>query len=826
MAYPVEDIVSELQRALKSHSVVILQAPPGAGKSTIVPLRLLDEPWLSKKKIMLLQPRRLAAKSVAGRMAELSKEEVGQQIGYRIRFESKVSVTTKVEVVTEGILIRMIQHDNLLEEVGLIIFDEFHERSLQADLALALSLQIQEVVRKDLKILLMSATLDVDNLSKILNDAPVLRSTGKQFPVDVRYIGYDEKIPVVQQTTRIIRKVLREEAGDMLVFLPGAGEIRRTKELLDEDKPPAKVYALYGDLPYREQQEAILPSETGYRKIVLATNIAETSLTIEGIRVVIDSGLERVPRFDPRSGFTRLDTVRITKDSADQRAGRAGRLGPGVCYRLWSEAMHRNLAAHRTPEILEADLASLMLELYAWGINHVRDLNWVTVPPAGAVSQAIELLESLEAISNNKITARGKKMADLPTHPRIAHMLTGVFGSETELALACDVASLLEERDPMPVDTGADLTLRLEMLRRYRAGITSSEGGPLARIEKLSAAWRRQLNLKAFVSNETVSDYDVGRLIALAYPERIAKRTKAGSEQYKLTNGRVARLPAHDPLMKEEWIAIAQLDQGNNEGKIFLAAPLAEADLQELSRVQTAVRWDSERGLVECVEETCVGSLVLFSRILSHIPEEKRIQVICKAVQKEGLQLIGWNEDTFLLQNRILSLRTWRPEEAWPDLTDVVLLQNVHEWLPPFLGHLTKRTELQRLNANQILLSLLPWELQNKLDMLAPDRLEVPSGSLIRIKYSANGDLPIMEVRLQECFGMLRTPTVNEGRTPLVLHLLSPGYKPVQVTQDLESFWKTAYHEVRKELRRRYPKHSWPEDPMTAKAVRGVVRRK
>lgn len=821
---PVRDVLPELRKRLDSNRVVILQAPPGAGKSTLVPLELLGESWLEGKNVIMLEPRRLAAKAVAERMAQLRDEKTGDTVGYRIRFESRTGPQTRIEVVTEGILTRRIQTDSNLEDVGLVIFDEFHERSLQADLALALALQVQSILRDDLRILIMSATLDTATLSSVLGGAPVVSSEGRQFPVQTRYADHDSDKPVAIRTAQAVRKALREETGDVLVFLPGAGEIRQTAQLLDEEPVSAVVVPLYGDLSFREQQDAILPRKDGMRKIVLATSIAETSLTIEGIRVVIDAGLSRVPRFDPRSGLTRLDTVRVTRDAADQRAGRAGRLGPGVCYRLWTEAVQRNLQPQRKPEILEADLAPLMLELRQWGTSDPKALTWMTTPPAGAVSQANDLLRQLEAIDDDGITARGKAMVRFPTHPRIAHLLSLSSHDEKDKALACDVAAALEERDPLGKEAGANLTLRIEALRRWRSGerVAADRGG-LERMERLAANWRKFLAVKP--DNSMPADASVGRLLVAAYPERIARQKSRQSEYYVLTNGLVVKLPPHDPLMHERWLCCAQLDAGKGEGKIFIAAPVQEEDLSEMSSVKQVIAWDKNGGRVVAATEQRVGSLLLSSKPLPQITDEQAIPVICKQVEEQGLALLDWGDNEKELQARLLSLRRWRPEEPWPDVRTGWLVANPAVWLAPFLSGVRRESELKKLDKVAMIRAMIPWGLQPKLDALAPAKMEVPTGSQIRLGYSDEGSPPVLEVRLQEMFGLLDTPAVNEGRVKVVLHLLSPGYKPVQVTQDLRSFWQNTYEEVRKELRRRYPKHSWPEDPWTATPVRGAKRR-
>jgi ATP-dependent helicase HrpB len=723
----------------------------------------------------------------------------------------------------------MIQSDNSLEEAGLLIFDEFHERSLQADLALALSLQVQQVLRDDLRILIMSATLEGDRLAALLK-APVIRSEGRQFPVSLQYLTVDQNVPLPVRVAKIIKKAFNEQQGDILAFLPGAGEIQRTAELLEKENLSASLYPLFGDLSFSKQQEAILPHPKGYRKIVLATSIAETSLTIEGIATVVDSGYARVPRFDPRSGLTRLETIRVTKDAADQRAGRAGRLGPGVCYRMWSEGIHTSLGASRIPEILEADLAPLVLELAEWGVTDLDALTWITSPPPGAVSQAREILHQLEALEHNRITEQGKKMLRLPTHPRIAHMMLDVMPGSVEnkyhkaAALATDIAALLEERDPLPRDAGADFGLRIEMIRKWRSGErVNAERSVLERIEKLASAWRKLLKIET--DNSIVPDTDIGKMIMAAYPERVARQVEKHSERYKLMNGRTAKLPPHDALTREMWIVVAQLDAGSGEGKIFQAAAVDQQDLLPHATEQETVTWDDERGMVVSFQEKRIGSLLLSSRSVTQIPTDKRINVLCAMIRDQGLKILGWEEKLERWQARVMSLKHWCVNENWPDVSDVKLLETLEAWLSPFLMHVNKRPELQRLDPSMILPSILPWELNTKMEILAPERLTVPSGSLIQLSYFSDGGPPVMEVRLQEVFGMLETPAVNEGRNKIILHLLSPGYKPVQVTQDLRSFWNNTYADVRKELRTRYPRHSWPEDPWTAQAVRGAKRR-
>lgn len=835
--FPINEIIPDLKVKLEKEPIIVLQAPPGAGKSTMLPLELINEKWLEGlpaspvgKKIIMLEPRRLAARSVANRMAYLLNESVGETIGYRMRFENKISKNTKIEVVTEGILTRMLQNDNALDNVGLIIFDEFHERSLNADLALALCYQVQQVLRNDLRILIMSATLDGAKLSSLLNNAPILTSEGRQYPVEIKYLGTDEKVYLHIRMANAIKKALRENKGDILAFLPGAGEILRTQQLLEEENAEISLQPLYGDLSQQKQQEAILPHPQGKRKVVLATSIAETSLTIEGITVVIDSGYSRSPRFDIQTGLTRLETIKVTKDAADQRAGRAGRLGPGTCYRLWSEGSHIHLIPNRKPEILEADLAPLMLELGQWGIQNINELLWLTPPPKAAVSQAKELLNQLGALQNNKITARGKEMLQMPTHPRLAHMLIEAKHffknkpKENLIALATDIAAVLEERDPMGKESGADLSLRIETLRKYRAGErVNADRRVLDRIERLAQSWRKLLKIE--IDNTAPNIFNIGKLLATAYPERIAKRIDK-SLRYRLANGRIVKLNETDALAQEEWLAVAHLDAGTNDGKIFLAAAFDSNDLFELAEERQTIIWDKERGMVVGAIEKRVGNLILETKAITKIDDTLRIQVICEMIRENGLKILNWNEAQEDFQARVLSLRAWRPNDNWPDLSNEHLLETLEEWLSPYLIKINKLSELQKLDFTQILHSILPWELSQKLDKLAPTKMEVPTGSMIKLNYFNDGSKIEMAVRLQEVFGLFETPTVNEGKNKILLHLLSPGYKPVQITQDLKSFWEKTYFEVRKELLSRYPKHHWPENPLTAEAMRGPKKRK
>lgn len=820
--FPIEEAIPQVKQHLGSHRRLVLQAPPGAGKSTVLPLALLHEPWLQPKKIIMLEPRRLAARSVAWRLAQQLGEEPGNTVGYRIRFETVVSARTRLEVVTEGILTRMLQSDNMLEDYGLIIFDEFHERSLHTDLALALSLQIQDVVRDDIRILVMSATIDAKAIAERLH-APLVLSEGRQYPVEIRYWQEAAGEPLPRRAARAVQKAWTETEGDLLVFLPGAGEIQRTLDLLTEAHYPS-IHPLYGDLPFRAQQQAIQPHPSGVRKIVLSTSIAETSLTIEGVSVVIDAGLARVPRFDPRSGLTRLETIPVTKDAADQRAGRAGRLGPGVCYRLWSAAAHQHLLDERRPEILEADLAPLLLELYNWGVHNPGDLFWMTPPPPGSLGQALELLTSLEAVEDHRITAKGRAMAVLPNHPRITHMLLEAKENPRLTALATDLVAVLEERDPLGKENGADLALRIDVLRKWRQGErVAGDRHVWQRIEQVASQWRSLL--RTAPDSQSANDFDIGQLVSQAYPDRIARQVEPQGTRYKLANGRSVRLSDHDALARNPWLAVAEADLGGGEGKIFSAAPLDADTLLQQSASRTELWWDEAAARMLSLEIRHVGGLVVQQRPKPLADPQSVIPVWCEVIRSHGISFLDWPEAVVRWQQRVLSVRTWRAEENLPDVSDTGLLAHLEGWAAPFLGGVVTRAELLKLDWLEMLKGQLTWTQQHTLDKLAPARLEVPSGSQIPVTYFSDGRSPVMEVRLQELFGLAETPTVNEGRTRITMHLLSPGYKPVQVTQDLKNFWNTTYYEVRKELRMRYPKHAWPDDPWTAQAIRGAKRR-
>lgn len=812
---PVLELLPDLKEALAQNPIVLLEAPPGAGKSTVLPLELLGEDWLAGQQIWLLEPRRLATRMVAGRLAQLYGEPLGQTVGYRVRFESQVSPQTRLEVITEGILVRRLQRDPGLEGVGLVIFDEFHERGLQADLALALCRQVQSVLRPELRLLVMSATLEADTLSAVLGGAPMLRSAGRQFPVERRYLDRELEGSWPAGVAGQISRILAQEAGDLLVFLPGVAEIVQVQNLLQPRHPDLEVLGLYGELDLAQQQRALLPLP-GRRKVVLATSIAETSLTIEGVRVVVDGGLARLPRFDARSGLTRLETVRVTADTAEQRAGRAGRLAPGVAYRLWSPATQSHLLPQRRPEILEADLAGMVLELAQWGVYQPSELAWVTPPPGGAWQQAHRLLADLGALVEGRLSEHGRQLLDWATHPRLAHLL--LEGKRRGLGvLAADLAALLEERDPLPRQSGADLGLRLEALQQWRSTGQLWHGAArpiLQRVEQLAATWHRQLGV-------AVEPYDphgdqVGLLLALAYPDRVAQQREGQALRYRLSGGRGAAIQPDDPLQAAPYLAVAQLDAGEEQGRIYLAAPLDPATLGPLSRSQEAVGWDRRSDSLVARREWRLGQLVLRSEALPALSESVRVQVVAQHIREAGLDTLPWTPALQQWRARLLSLANWRPAESWPDLSDEALLATLEDWLAPGLTKVNRGADLAQLDLVSLLRQWVPWEWQQQMKSLAPERLLVPSGREHSLTYFADGALPVLAVKLQEVFGLLETPRINQGRIPVVLHLLSPAMRPVQVTQDLRSFWQKGYPELRKELRGRYPKHPWPDDPLTA----------
>lgn len=815
---PICEVFPEIRNKLSTNNTLILNAPPGAGKSTLLPLMLFEESWLKGQKILVLEPRRLAAKSIAIRLASLLGEKVGDTVGYRIRFETKISKSTRIEILTEGILTRILQADNALEGVGLVIFDEFHERNIHADVALALLKETQSILRPDLRILIMSATLNKSELVNLLK-APLVVSEGRQYPIELVYNELKDERFIAEQTAQTVRGALKEQSGDILVFLPGQREIQKCKGILEESTHEVEIHALYGKLSQSEQMLAINPSPTGKRKVVVSSAIAETSLTIQGIKVVVDSGFGRTAYFDPKSGLSGLKTIRIPKDSADQRAGRAGRLGPGVCYRMWSKGQHTQLKPNRTPEIMEADLTALVLEMAFWGISDLNELTWVTLPPKLAVFQAKDLLERLNVLENGKITTHGKEIKKLPCHPRIAHMLLKAK-SVGLTALATDIAAILEERDPLPQDIGVDINLRIEALRRYRR--TNKKSGAFSRIEKIASQYRTIMHVKC--SNEAVNENDTGLLIIHAYPERIAFSQGGTNAHFLLSNGKTAKLNVKDNLSNQTWLAIANLNATNNGGQIFLASPLNSKDIEPfVQEIETHV-WNTKWGGVIATKESRIGRIVIKSIPLQNASSEKTILAISNAMVKEGEHLLNFDSSVKQWQNRVETLRALYPNAGWPNVSTRHLLNTNEKWLSPYLIGVKKPEDLKRINLKEVLNSSLDYQQQLDLAKLAPERIGVPSGSSIKLEYQANGSAPILAVRIQEVFGLADTPTINNGLTGVLMHLLSPGYKPVQITKDLRSFWASAYFEVRKELRVRYKKHAWPEDPSNEPAICGTKK--
>ena len=800
MIFPVDDIILDLKAALSSRPCVILVAEPGAGKTTRVPLALLHEDWLSGKKILLLEPRRLAARAAASRMAQTLSEELGVTVGYTVRLERKVSKATRIEVVTEGILTRRLQADPELTDTGLIIFDEFHERSLDGDLGLALALDVQRGLRDDLKILVMSATLDTDKLSAHLNGAPIISAKGRMFPVETRYLDKTSRQSIVADTSRAISKALREVKGSLLVFLPGEGEIRRVEQALLVEGVPANidVRPLYGAMGLDDQNAAIQPSPAGRRKIVLATTIAETSLTIDGVEAVIDCGFKRAPRFDPASGMTALETVRVSQASAEQRKGRAGRLGPGVCYRLWAEGETRALIAHDDAEIRIADLSALVLELANWGVTKRDGLPWLELPPGAAFAQAQDLLRQLGALeSSNRITDHGRAMAKLPLHPRLSHMVI-----TAKSRLAADVAALISERDGLPRDTSVDIETRLMHVR----------GSARERMKRVAKQICDAASIKA--DGEVFSH---GVLLALAYPDRIAQK-RGALGRFRMASGAGAIVPAHDLLAKEDFIAVALLDGTQVDAKVHLAAVITRAEIEthfnNLIVESSGVFWDAKANAVSAARSIKLGALVLEERPLA-TPEPEAVQIaMAQGVHAMGLSCLPWTSAATMLRSRINFLWRLMPQAGWPELSDA----NILEALPPYLAGKSRKSHLAGLDMVMILRGMVDHALLSRIEKLAPTRIEVPGGGHYAIDYSVEGD-PVLRVRLQEMFGMKSVPQIAEGRAKLKVELLSPGGKPVAVTQSMETFWVNAYPDVRKDMRGRYPKHYWPEDPLTAVAL-------
>jgi ATP-dependent helicase HrpB len=808
---PVRDAVPALCEALAGAGRAVLAAPPGSGKTTLVPLALLQQPWLAGRSIIMLEPRRIAARAAAARMANLLGERVGQTVGYQVRFDRKVSAATRIEVLTEGLLTRRLQADPELPNVGLVIFDEFHERSLHGDLAMALTLDARAHLNPALRVLVMSATLDVARVSALLGRAPVIETAGRLFPVDIRYApppaGAEHGAAVAQG----VLSALAQCGGDVLAFLPGAREIRSAQRLLEARLgATVRLAPLYGDLPAAEQDAALRPATDGHRKVILATNIAQTSLTVEGVDTVVDGGLVRVARFDLGAGADRLLTQRVSRASAEQRAGRAGRLGPGVAYRLWSRDQHAQLAPHDTPEILAADLSRFALELAAWGVSDPGALSLPDPPPATAWSYATELLRALGATdAGGRMTPHGRQLVRLPVPPRVAHMLAaaGPLGLTTEAAW---VAAVLDERE-----AGTDLEAALGAFRAGRAE-------PAAQ-RRVNEAVRQLLRLAAAPARADEAPGQCARLLALAFPERIGRRRAAAPGEpvaaFLCVDGGEARLPSADPLAASPWLAIAHWEPGASR-RVRLAARLDEGELlrdqrERITEVEV-VHWDAQAEAVVAERQRRLGAIVLGVRPLRPEAGGALRAAMLQGVRSLGLAVLPWTAAARQMQARVASLRHWRPEQSWPDLADAALLDELEQWLGPQLDGITRREQLGRLNLAEILEQQLDHATRQRLDRLAPTHVQVPSGSRIALEYSADAVPPVLAVKLQELFGLRQTPAVNDGRTRVALHLLSPARRPIQVTQDLESFWARTYPEVKKELKGRYPRHPWPDDPLAA----------
>ena len=807
---PIEDSLPALRQSLASSPAVLLSAPPGAGKTTLVPLTLRNEPWLEDRRIIMLEPRRLAARTAARYMARLLDEDVGETVGYRVRHDTRISSRTRIEVITEGILTRMLQNDPALEGVGLLIFDEFHERSLHSDLGLALARQSQAILRPDLKLLVMSATLAMEQLTSIL-DAPIVVCHGRQYPVRVHYRSEPVEGRIEEAVVDAILNAWHRHNGGILVFLPGAGEIGRVhRRLREENLTATDIVPLLGSMPLAIQDKALAPDPPGWRKIVLATSVAETSLTVEGIVTVVDSGLMRLSRFSPRTGMSRLETVTVSRATADQRCGRAGRLSPGHCYRLWSEAEDRGLVKHSQPEILRADLASLVLELALWGVKDYRELTWLNCPPVAAMEQARALLAQLGALSaEGNVTSHGRQLAASGIHPRLAHMI--ITAQTLGLGrLACELAALLGERVGLSFGE-IDMRTILDAVRRSDKRLDPALMQRL-RIETSHLARVFQVSEDRYPDNDAC-----GLLLALAYPDRIGQRR--GEGRFLLVNGRGASFPGDNPLSQADYLVAADLDDAGSDGRIWLAAPLTQADIEQYLAGMCNKRdvfWDNQAQVVRARQRRWLGAVLLRDEPVSPTREECQ-QTQLDTIILGGLAMLPWTPAAVKLRQRLLFLHR-HEQDKWPNLTDETLLTTLPVWLGPYLHDSSSATDWQRLPLAAILANMLDWSQQRRLEEAAPAQITVPSGRSIAIDYS-EPSAPVLAVRIQELFGMTDTPRLLEGKVPLTIHLLSPANRPVQVTQDLASFWRSAYFAVRKELAGRYPKHYWPEDPLQAAAT-------
>jgi ATP-dependent helicase HrpB len=807
---PIDAALPQLAAALAGNEATVLVASPGAGKTTRVPLVLLDEPWAKDRKILVLEPRRLAARAAATRMASTLREQVGDTVGLRVRFDSKVTKRTRIEIVTEGVFTRLVLDDPSLDGIAAVLFDEFHERSLDADLGLALARDAQLGLRPDLKLLVMSATLDGARVAALLGDAPVVESEGRAFPVETRYLGRDPRAPIERQVADAVERALRAESGSLLVFLPGAGEIRRTEELLKERVREAKVdiVGLFGALDAREQDRAISPSPPGRRKVVLATSIAETSITIEGVRVVIDSGLARVPRYEPDVGLTRLETVRVSLAAADQRRGRAGRTERGICYRLWDEPQTRSLEPYTRPEILSADLSSFALDLAQWGTADTSQLAFLDAPPQAAINEARTLLGEIGAIDENgRITEEGRKLRALPLPPRLARMVVDAAAlGAGEMAAA--IAAVLTDRGLGGNDV--DLGHRLENFRRDRS----------RRAEDARAMVRRWAATAG--NRQKDNDESPGTLLALAYPDRVARNRGGTGGAFLLANGRGGMIDPASSLARETYLAVAELAGAAAAGRIVLAAPITLEDIEQgfADRIRDSetVTFDASSASLRARRTRRLGSLVLAEQTRPVTPDSENVRLLAEGIATIGVRKLPWSKAQLQLRNRVMFLRRAESDE-WPDLSDEALARTTAEWLAPFL---TGKTSLQQIGADDLaaaLDALLPWNLRKRLDAEAPTHFAAPSGSQVPIDYEAE-EGPKLSIRVQELFGLALHPTIAGGRVPLLIELLSPAHRPVQMTRDLPGFWRGSYKDVRTDLRGRYPKHPWPDDPLTAPATR------
>ena len=818
-AFPITPLLSQIVASLAATPRLVLEAPPGAGKTTQVPLALLDAPWLAGQKILMLEPRRIAARAAAQFMAQQLGEEIGRTVGYRIRFESKVSAATRIEVVTEGILTRLIQDDPELSGIGAILFDEFHERHLAGDLGAALALDIQATLRPELRLLVMSATLDGERIAQWL-DAPRISSPGRSFPVQIDYPPARVQESIEHQLARVARQALEDSDGDVLAFLPGRREIARAQTVLMQslERDDVEVVALHGELSLADQQLALSPAEPGIRRIVLATNVAESSVTLPGIRTVIDSGLAREPRFDPNSGFTRLETVTISQASADQRAGRAGRVAAGAAHRLWPQS--KRLEPARTAEIAQAELSGFALELAAWGS---ADLPWLDPPPSGPLAQARELLRNLGALDHaSLITKLGRRMLELGATPRLG---AAALRAPVELrALIADLLALMEARSPLRGEQARsdDFRARVTELHAWRDRRGSgahggADTGALAAVEQASKGWRRRLDVRNAASGVPDS-HAVGDLLLHAFPDRIARRDDSQPLRYTLANGRGARLHENTALLGEPWLVALDVRFEARDSLILAAAPLdfrvLERDFPQQFVRERTLRWNDDRNAVEAFDEQRFGAIVLERRSVP-VKAEDALPALLAAVRAKGINVLPWSEHARRLRARMQALREWMPEQALPDVSDATLLVTLDEWLPPYLHGKRRLDALSAEELSQALAGLFDYEQRRLLDAQAPDSLTVPSGQSRRLEYAPD-EPPVLAVKLQELFGLIDTPRVGGGRIPVTLHLLSPAGRPIQVTQDLKGFWERTYPEVKKELKGRYPRHPWPDDPWSA----------